>query len=87
MCDGQAISEFQKLSLSKRHQVQNLSCGNKYYKYQSLPLSLALKPTLGTTQKIAIINVGKVGHFFGQLFECAKYGKGKFFIFIFSFLS
>ena len=78
---------------SKNSHFQNdtkcktFSCGNKYYKYQSLPLSLALKPTLGTTQKIAIINVGKVGHFFGQLFECAKYGKGKFFIFIFSFLS
>ena len=36
---------------------------------------------------MAIIDVGKVAQFFGQLFECAKYGKGKFFIFIFSFLS
>ena len=36
---------------------------------------------------MAIIDVGKVAQFFGQLFECAKNGKGKFFIFIFSFLS
>ena len=41
----------------------------------------------GTTQKMAIIGIGKVGQFFSQLFECAKCGKGKFFIFIFSFRS
>ena len=36
---------------------------------------------------MAIIDVRKVAQVFGQLFECAKCGKGKFFIFIFSFHS
>ena len=30
----QAISEFQKLSLSKRDQVQNLSCENQFYMHE-----------------------------------------------------
>ena len=55
-----AISEFQKLSLSKRGQVQNLSCENEVYLYgnkksfsiiNGFTLSLALKERLEPTSK------------------------------------
>ena len=55
-----AISEFQKLSLSKRGKVQNLSCENEVYLYMrrkkhfhinGFTLSLALKQRLEATGK------------------------------------
>ena len=59
-----AISEFQKLSLSKRGQVQNLSCENEVYLYGNKKnifnyqwlntLSLALKERFQATWKRSI---------------------------------
>ena len=54
-----AISEFQKLSLSKRGKVQNLSCKNEFYSHgnkkrfhiNGFALGLALKQRLETTLK------------------------------------
>ena len=54
-----AIPEFQKLSLSKQGQVQNVCCGNelhlheneKSFSHQWLCTSLALKQRLVATRK------------------------------------
>ena len=65
LCSQQAICKFERLSLSKLGQVQNLSCENEFnlhgnkksFHTKVFTLTLALKQRLGATGKMASLSL------------------------------